>query len=826
MTGMELYAYQRRVLDSVLSGRPVILQAPTGAGKTRAALEPFFLALAQGLPFPRQAIYSVPMRTLANQFLAEHQRALRERPELAHIRATIQTGEHPQDPELWGDLVFTTIDQTLSNWLCLPYSLGSGRANLNPGAIVSAYLVFDEFHLFPLDDAAKGNGARVTTLALLKALDGMVPWVLMTATFSRRLLDRLCEMLRAERVLTDAQDLAEIPSQREKQRRFEVKEKPLEARDVLEAHEERSVAVCNTVERAINLYLELCKQGCHPVPFSSATNVEELGERIASGHDADRPHVMLLHSRFEKRHRALKEELILREFGEARAARRVPSLILVATQVVEVGLNITCERLHTEIAPASSVLQRAGRCARFPGERGEVRIYDVPDDGKDRYAPYSGTDEDTCRKAWEAFRTRSGALLDFEAEQEVIDEVHTSADEQLLEAMQRGDRQLWKGIADAICDQEIALRPCLIRRMDHRTLLVHDNPEALGDPFRCEGFSIRLGTLKGWWQKAKHDPARLDLPWLLQYPLAEEQKGEMGQQLGYTWQPVREENELDATAVLALHPRLVSYDAETGFRFLPSAGDYRSLPAPGTPAGPGWFQYQQETYVSHIRRVIAIYEKRIAPKLHYSLEQLEKRLEVAPGTLANTLRVVLAVHDAGKLSKSWQQWAHAYQNSIGRAVPRDTALAHTDRFTEDHRQAERQIRPRRPNHAAEGAVCCARLLTEAARGNREIVAAALMAVARHHSPRAEEFNQTELIASARQVLEEALRVAVGPASDLPGLAASLCSQTRTAGNLRNYFLKPPPAESWYGWFAYFLLVRALRLADGASLEGSTETSYA
>lgn len=825
MTALNLYGYQRRVRDFVLSGRPVILQAPTGAGKTRAALEPFFQALAQELPFPRQAIYSVPMRTLANQFLAEHKRACEERPELARIRATIQTGEHPEDPELWGDLVFTTIDQTLSNWLCLPYSLGRGRANLNAGAIVTSYLVFDEFHLFPLDDAKKGNGARVTTLALLKALDGLVPWVLMTATFSRRLLDRICEMLRAERVLTDSQDLVEIPSQRDKRRRFDVKEKCLEAPDVVNAHRGRSIAVCNTVDRAIDLYLELCKQGCHPVPFSEATGLDDVYQRILGSKETSEPYVMLLHSRFERRHRALKEELILREFGEAQTARRMRSLILVATQVVEVGLNITCETLHTEIAPASSILQRAGRCARFTGEEGEVRIYDVPDTGHLRYAPYGGTDEETCRKAWDAFRARTGTVLNFEDEQQVIDEVHTSADEALLDAMQRTEGELWRWITDAICDQELARRRDLIRQVDNRTLLVHDNPEAFGDPFQCEGFSVWLGTLKGWWRKAKGDPGVAGLPWLLQYPLVTDEKGELGQRVSYTWRPVVEDNQLDATAVLAVHPRLVSYDAETGFRFLPSAGDYRAESPQKAQAEAGWFRYRRETYASHIERVVSIYEKRIAPKLHYSLGRLEKRLKVTPGTLAKTLRLVLAVHDAGKLSKPWQEWARAYQRSIGRPVPDDAALAHTDRFTEEHRDIERQTRARRPNHAAEGAVSCAPLIGEAAEGNREIISAALMAVTKHHNPSAEQYDQTELIASAGRVLAESLRLASGEGSDLSELAAFLCSRTPPAGNLGKYFLKRPPAESWDAWFAYFLSVRALRLADAASLEGNSDTTH-
>ena len=60
-----------------------------------------------------------------------------------------------------GDLVFTTIDQTLSNVLGVPYSVGSARANLNAGAVMSSYLIFDEFHLFPVGVALSGRVACV-----------------------------------------------------------------------------------------------------------------------------------------------------------------------------------------------------------------------------------------------------------------------------------------------------------------------------------------------------------------------------------------------------------------------------------------------------------------------------------------------------------------------------------------------------------------------------------------------------------------------------------------------------------------------------------------
>ena len=132
---MKLFPFQQRTFEFLSQGRSVILQAPTGAGKTLAALHPFFhhFKHSQPVDFPRQCIYSVPMRTLANQFEAEYRKK-------QECRVTLQTGDQPNDSTVVdGDLVFTTIDQTLSNALGVPYALSKSRANLNAGAVFMVY---------------------------------------------------------------------------------------------------------------------------------------------------------------------------------------------------------------------------------------------------------------------------------------------------------------------------------------------------------------------------------------------------------------------------------------------------------------------------------------------------------------------------------------------------------------------------------------------------------------------------------------------------------------------------------------------------------------
>ena len=63
----ELYPYQEKVTRSLLSGNNILLRAPTGAGKTWAALLPFFYALDKKQLFVDKLLYALPLRALASQ---------------------------------------------------------------------------------------------------------------------------------------------------------------------------------------------------------------------------------------------------------------------------------------------------------------------------------------------------------------------------------------------------------------------------------------------------------------------------------------------------------------------------------------------------------------------------------------------------------------------------------------------------------------------------------------------------------------------------------------------------------------------------------------
>src|SRR5690606_17067059 len=127
------FPFQLEASEHLLAGRSVILRAPTGSGKTRAALMPYLHARRHPSAdiFPRKCIYSVPLRVLADQFEASLNEQMNEIGYGDWLDVSVQTGARQDDPKLEGDVIFTTIDQTLSNFLTIPYALSLGQGNIN-----------------------------------------------------------------------------------------------------------------------------------------------------------------------------------------------------------------------------------------------------------------------------------------------------------------------------------------------------------------------------------------------------------------------------------------------------------------------------------------------------------------------------------------------------------------------------------------------------------------------------------------------------------------------------------------------------------------------
>ena len=193
LTTHQPYNFQTKTIKSILNHENTILRAPTGSGKTETAIAPFLFAKSLNIDFPPKLVYVVPLRTLANS-LRQRVEELVTRweqlyPPSRKLVVTLQTGENPEDPRFEGDIVFCTIDQLLSSFLNIPYSVGRGSANVHAGAFFAAYLVFDELHL--LDP----ERSFTTVLKVLQEIKDISPFLLMAATLTDELSSQIQKII-------------------------------------------------------------------------------------------------------------------------------------------------------------------------------------------------------------------------------------------------------------------------------------------------------------------------------------------------------------------------------------------------------------------------------------------------------------------------------------------------------------------------------------------------------------------------------------------------------------------------------------------------------
>ncbi|MGJ9427064.1 CRISPR-associated helicase Cas3' [Actinotignum sp. GS-2025b] len=101
--------------------------------------------------------------------------------------------------------------------------------------------------------------------------------------------------------------------------------------------------ICNTVARAQELTRALSTEG----------------------------NVVILHSRMTAEHRRRNAELLEREIGSGSAGA---ALTVIGTQAIEASLDIDLDLLRTELCPAASLIQRAGRLWRSADPNRATRV--------------------------------------------------------------------------------------------------------------------------------------------------------------------------------------------------------------------------------------------------------------------------------------------------------------------------------------------------------------------------------------------------------------------------------------------------------------------
>jgi CRISPR-associated endonuclease/helicase Cas3 len=338
-TGHAPHGYQARI---AWDGLPDVVNAPTGTGKTGVILAWLWRRLYGPDPAgtPRRLVYALPQRSLVDQVSGEARTWLDRLGLTEEVALHVVMGGRGETQGDWREdmhkpaIVVGTVDSLVSKALNRGYGVGRAIFPID-FALVSngAHWVIDEIQLCPESTTTlrqlAGFAAEFGTAepfgltcmsatvddTLLKTVDN--PSIgstveILSEDRQGELAVRLDASRTVRRMNTDAGDY-----------------KALAAR-VRELHRlgTLTLVVTNTVPAARDVYRQL------------------------RGGTAD---CTLLHSRFRGIERADRM---------AEVVTRPQDRIVVATQVIEAGIDLSAAVLVTEAAPWPSVVQRSGRCNR------------------------------------------------------------------------------------------------------------------------------------------------------------------------------------------------------------------------------------------------------------------------------------------------------------------------------------------------------------------------------------------------------------------------------------------------------------------------------
>lgn len=415
LTGFpDCYPWQRR-LGECPDCVSRIIRVPTGSGKTEGVLGAwaYHRLKRNDSNWPRRLVWCLPMRVLVEQTAMRARRLLSSLPE--GERASVHVLMGGEETERWylrperPAVLIGTQDMLLSRALNRGFASGRARWPMEFGLLnQDALWVMDEVQLMDvgLITSVQLQSFRESDEQAQKCVRPCRSWW-MSAT----LQEQWFQTPESERFFTQWRDAgvsvpeAELESANSQHKTLgpivlqtkdavelaELVEKQ-HSKLTDEGHGRITLVVCNTVERATATFDELRK----------------IKKRRGGG-----PELRLVHGRFRFCDRERWTEFLNRE-----ACHRGVDRIIVATQVIEAGVDMTAGCLVTEAAPWANLVQRFGRCARYGG-RGKVIVVKCSQ-GERWAAPYS---ESEVEAAWEALKELEGATVgDIEKFERTLDE--------------------------------------------------------------------------------------------------------------------------------------------------------------------------------------------------------------------------------------------------------------------------------------------------------------------------------------------------------------------------------------------------------------------
>jgi len=802
ITGFVPYDYQIKVAELLLSGKNVILSVPTGAGKTWASMMPFLYAKQnEKIDFPQKMIYSLPLRTLANSIYSDINTALDKEnikslyPKLSKLMS-IQTGEYSDDPYFEKEIIFSTIDQTLSNFLCFPLPLSQRQANINAGSLVGSYLVFDEFHL--LDPKL----SMATSLGMIRLLKNLCRVCIMTATLTDDYIQFIKNELGFEVISINdfPKDVEKINSLRpanDKSIKKSVSvcsDKKINSTDILETHKDKTIVICNRVETAQNLYLEL----------------EKVKEKDTT--------LLCIHSRYFDSDRKKQEQLIKEYFGKS---NKKHNAILIATQVIEAGMDISCDIMHTEISPINSFLQRAGRCARFENEYGDIFVYDVLDltekeiinieadknedkneirKLKNRYLPY---DEKLCEKSLTELSKYNS--LDENISNELVNTVLRDEENKKIGNVVANlfnmdkIRQSWNDCNKSRYRETIRD----IQSIEIVLIDLENNHDTKVFPWKYETVSVYKWSFIGWAKRIEENKIDPE-DWIFS-------KAEQGNESqfdddwkdkdSYFLRKLAVEDLKNHFEIIFVDNRYFDY-TKAGLMVFPNDNSIISPIKEETKKDKLVVTYKKDTFYQHNKALLNCFEMEFKLNLKFVLNELESYWGEAVDW-EKLIKLTICLHDYGKLNATWQMPMKEFQKRKTGVDNPTEVLAHTDYDDITDRDLAKECKIKsKPPHAGIGAMQAYEILYD--KYSEDVAKVICNAILKHHSHETQSFFDF----------------------NIPDYCIQIIKQLFEEYTLKGEFIKAEKGESLQDivptkdkeWIIYLFIVRILRLCDQKATE--------
>jgi CRISPR-associated endonuclease/helicase Cas3 len=337
--GYAPFDWQRRFAADDL---PQVVRIPTGAGKTEGCSLGWlwrrrFAAPEVRAATPRRLVYCLPMRTLVEQTVTrirdQHARLGLDIDVHQLMGGTVESDwvDRPEDDAV----LVGTLDQLFSRALMRGYGESRFRWPIDYGLLHSDCLwVLDEVQLFgeALATSTQIEGIR----AALPNRSARCATVWMSATVEPGWLETVDHPAPSSLLQIAAEDRVGDLARRL------AAEKPIREIAAIDAPTVAGSHATGTLTLVV---------------VNTVRTARELSAKIrrVKGLDAE---VLLLHSRFRPGDRRQIVETLMSPLPPA-------GRIVVATQVVEAGVDISAATLFTESAPWGSLVQRFGRSNRL-----------------------------------------------------------------------------------------------------------------------------------------------------------------------------------------------------------------------------------------------------------------------------------------------------------------------------------------------------------------------------------------------------------------------------------------------------------------------------